>query len=54
MIAQIIGVVIHIALCFIFVVVKGMDVFGLGLTTLISYASMYFILTIHANFTTEL
>ena len=54
MVAQMIGLMIHIGLCFYFVKHKEMDVFGLGLTTLISYASMYFIVTIHANFTTEL
>ena len=54
MVAQIIGVFIHLSLCFVFVKVKGMDVFGLGLATLISYISMYFIVTIHANLTPEI
>ena len=51
MIAQMIGLVIHICLCYLFVNVKGMDVFGCGLATLISYISMYTMVTIHANFT---
>ena len=54
MIAQLIGVVIHIGLCFLFVKVKGMDVFGLGLATLISYISMYAVVTIHANLIPEI
>ena len=51
MIAQMIGLVIHICLCYLFVSVNGMDVFGCGLATLISYVSMYTMVTIHANFT---
>ena len=54
MVAQMIGLVFHVCLCLYFVKKLDMDVFGLGLATLISYASMYFIVTIHANFTTEL
>ena len=51
MIAQLIALVIHISLCYVFVIIKDMDVFGLGLATLISYVSMYVIVTIHANCT---
>ena len=51
MIAQIIGLVIHICLCYLFVKVRGMDVLGPGLATLISYISMYAMVTIHANYT---
>ena len=54
MVAQMIGLMIHIGLCLFFVKYKEMDVFGLGLASLISYATMYFIVTIHANFTTDL
>ena len=54
MIAQLIVLIIHIGLCFLFVVVKGMDVLGLGLATLISYFSMYVIVTIHANLVPEI
>ena len=54
MIAQLVGVAIHISLCFLFVKVKGMDVFGLGLATLISYISMYVVVTIHANLVPEI
>ena len=54
MIAQLIALVIHICLCYLFVKVKGMDVFGLGLATLVSYISMYVIVTIHANLIPEI
>ena len=54
MVAQLLSLIIHICMCLLFVKVKEMDVFGLGLATLISYASMYFIVTIHANLTTEI
>ena len=54
MIAQLIALIIHICLCYIFVRVKNMDVFGLGLATLISYISMYAIVTVHANYIPEI
>lgn len=54
MVAQMIGLAIHIGLCLLLVKHYEMDVYGLGLATLVSYATMYIIVTLHANFTLEI
>lgn len=41
MIAQVISTVLHLMLCVFWVVPSGMDVYGLGMATMITYLVMW-------------